>query len=584
MKKLVLCNALFLALATSSADAQVVQGLLHEGQSLTGIPAAHTVVSFGDVCVNQNGGYAVLVRTHDGANWLSHIWGSATGSAPGLLQTEATHGGLTQTTLGNGLGSFGNDIAFTDAGLTAYSASGTGGPLGTFRGAWLGNTPVAIEGTPHPSLTGKYWGEARSLGVTGGGMPYVWGEICTSSGGPVEREGVFSGLNGSNAVMLGGDLLPGLPEPIQLAGEWWPSFPEFSISAQGSNYIASVRMDGPSVNGLNDLAVVFNGAGLMLGGSLVQKGGGVPASIGGLPGEAWDDFSDLGITESGLYIFRAQLKHGGSTRDVIVVNGKIQYREDAAVAGSTTMEYIDFDGMTIGEEGHVAFYGGTLYNQQFPNRQLFFDGQPHIRNGDPVSWGAPNPTSGPYLDTMSSVRISSDEGLYFVVRAEGLHAGYVRVFSYFGAPATPSSFCFGDGSGTNCICANVGAAGEGCANSTNEGALLVANGLSKVSADSLTLTVAHCPPNTPGIFFQGNALQPSPLFLGDGLLCTTGGLTRMEVVTTGVDGFVMNSQLTSVTGATNPGETRFYQFWYRDPLSPCGSGSNTSNALQVDWE
>ena len=29
--------------------------------------------------------------------------------------------------------------------------------------------------------------------------------------------------------------------------------------------------------------------------------------------------------------------------------------------------------------------------------------------------------------------------------------------------------------------------------------------------------------------------------------------------------------------------TRDYQLWFRDGMGPCGTGSNLSNAVQVDW-
>ena len=32
-----------------------------------------------------------------------------------------------------------------------------------------------------------------------------------------------------------------------------------------------------------------------------------------------------------------------------------------------------------------------------------------------------------------------------------------------------------------------------------------------------------------------------------------------------------------------PGDTDYFQFWYRDPGGPCGQVANTTNGLRVTW-
>src|SRR5204862_180169 len=57
-----------------------------------------------------------------------------------------------------------------------------------------------------------------------------------------------------------------------------------------------------------------------------------------------------------------------------------------------------------------------------------------------------------------------------------------------GTNASGMPFCFGDGSGAACPCANNGSNGNGCANSVNAaGANLTASGAASVSADTLVL-------------------------------------------------------------------------------------------------
>jgi hypothetical protein len=149
------------------------------------------------------------------------------------------------------------------------------------------------------------------------------------------------------------------------------------------------------------------------------------------------------------------------------------------------------------------------------------------------------------------------------------------------------SFCSGDGSGTACPCGNTGGAGEGCANDTGSGARLSGSGSSSVGADDLVLSTTNLT-NGPGLFFQGdNAINNgSGNPFGDGLRCAGGTVRRLEITfaNTG-NGFTASTTVSIATdGAVNAGDTKRYQYWYRDPgSSPCSNLFNLSNGYEVSW-
>ena len=157
-------------------------------------------------------------------------------------------------------------------------------------------------------------------------------------------------------------------------------------------------------------------------------------------------------------------------------------------------------------------------------------------------------------------------------------------------------FCFGDGTGEDCPCANDGDAGHGCNNSDDTGGgLLEAFGLADVTADSLVLVASSLTEPTPCLFFQGTlALDPDgdgdfgqPF--QDGLRCAGGSVIRLgtKVAICGVASYPgLGDDLISDKGDIPAGGGPYvYQVWYRDTddlFCPPGA-SNLTNAIEIDW-
>ncbi|MBL8857089.1 MAG: hypothetical protein JNL28_01110 [Planctomycetes bacterium] len=154
------------------------------------------------------------------------------------------------------------------------------------------------------------------------------------------------------------------------------------------------------------------------------------------------------------------------------------------------------------------------------------------------------------------------------------------------APGTP--FCLGDGSIVACPCGPNGAPGHGCANlDYASGAQLLGAGVAGASlaTDTLVLTAS----NIAGVgwFLQANGASASPIPFGHGLLCAAFGVHRLSLVfpTGGVSTLPggPNPMPIHIEGMVNPGETRHYQCWYRDPIIACGTAYNITPGYTVTW-
>jgi hypothetical protein len=160
-----------------------------------------------------------------------------------------------------------------------------------------------------------------------------------------------------------------------------------------------------------------------------------------------------------------------------------------------------------------------------------------------------------------------------------------------GPPGTP--FCFGDGTtATPCPCANTGAVGHGCANSSNaSGAVLGSSGTA--SPDTVVLGASGERSTAFTIFLQGDVNTSSGIVFGDGLGCADGTLVRLYSKNA-VGGSVSAPQgaepsITARSSALGhpipPGASRYYQTYYRDPVAGfCPPATfNASNAVQIHW-
>ena len=154
---------------------------------------------------------------------------------------------------------------------------------------------------------------------------------------------------------------------------------------------------------------------------------------------------------------------------------------------------------------------------------------------------------------------------------------------------TWSSFCFGDGTGAACPCANTGAPGNGCGNSQSAaGARLeVESGVLAPLADTAVLRASGIPAGQPCLFFQGAAELAGAPF-GEGLRCAGGAVARIGVKSAvgGVATYPGPGDLNIAAKGFVPdaGGPRSYQVWYRDPSPFCGTSNfNLTNGVRILW-
>ena len=245
----------------------------------------------------------------------------------------------------------------------------------------------------------------------------------------------------------------------------------------------------------------------------------------------------------------------------------------------------DYFGWSVGINDGIAIVGAPYNDSQGmgSGAAYLFD----VATGAQTSMLLPSDSAN--YDTFGwAVAICDDDSLVGAKFDDDNGSGSGSAYLFLGSDLGPgSSFCFGDDSQAACPCGNIGGEGEGCANGLGNGALLTGSGSASLSDDDLVLTTSQLTPGS-GLYFQGNNAvnggDGNPF--GDGLRCAGGSVRRIEVTfaNTGNDLTTSTSVSIATQGDVSVGQTRHYQYWYRDSLgSPCSSGFNLSNAYEVTW-
>jgi trimeric autotransporter adhesin len=355
------------------------------------------------------------------------------------------------------------------------------------------------------------------------------------------------------------------------------------------------------------LTVFDDGSGpaLYAGGEFTTAGGNFAHHVAKWDGSAWSAIGPAGgIIDGTVSVLTV---HDDGSGPALFAGG-----EFVTVAGTPANRIAKWNGTSwsaLGSGTDAAVYALTSFDDG-SGTKLHAGGNFVTAGGNPAkriaswngtSWsalGGPGSGFDARVQALAVFDDGADGDADLYAGGMFLTAGSVpseRFAQWHGCPATPSAFCFGDGSLVACPCANDGLAGHGCENSASTGgALLAASGTT--TGDTLVLTQADMLPTALSIFAQGSAELGSPVVFGDGLRCVGGALKRLyaksAVLGTASAPEPGDSSISARSAELGdplfPGDVRYYYVYYRDSspsfcASPAGNTFNVGNALRVTW-
>jgi hypothetical protein len=414
-------------LAPAAASGEIASALLREDDELF---PGETVSSLSNTAVNHVGGYACSLSSTGSGTTISRIWGEPSGGLGMLLRSEMTIGIFEQT-------SFESFYGMSDAGQLAYGTTSTNIDSGEtgLDGVWLDDLAVLHEEDPVPSLPGM-WSNFNSRPTSTGDGTIVWvGGFADDPDSSTQNRALFSGI-GASVLIMGGDFLPGIAEPIKTTSSNIDF--DFRVSRFGSNWIDQVLVDSGSSS--NDGVMVINGIPIMSGGGMMRESLPVPPVIGGLPDEEWDNFDRMGINEAGDYFVTGDTNASSDFDEFVTLNGEIILRESDVLDwnGAPAIVSGSIEGGYMNKETDWAVTwdvaGVNLEALIFNGEILLVEGEPVDWNGDGVIDGGDNNAVVSNFTGTSSVTVGARVG------------GFVNIYftadcDFGGTPDLEGFFC-----------------------------------------------------------------------------------------------------------------------------------------------
>jgi len=402
--------------------------------------------------------------------------------------------------------------------------------------------------------------------------------------------------------------------PVSLVGHGSLNGP--SLAAPGWQFdplVVTRSLNGDGTFGLSGF--LYGGSSPQYVANVEGVGGFVASGVSGVARLGGGQAGDLQAGDSPFYLFGADMNSDG-VPDLVVANGSgagisillggggvvdDEYAPNASCQLAPVIGAGLYTGLvTLGGVADDFFAVDVLPGDTLTASVL------HIAaDGDLDSYlyeaSLPTHACGDDASFLASSTTSSNDELLSWTNQTGVTQTYFIQVRATGASGTPMCneydlhieigpapigvpICAGDGSLIDCPCDNESTDSEsGCVNATGLGAKIAATGSASVSADDVVFHISQGRVGQPSLLIQGWTLTALPF--KDGILCMGNPTERVEVVLLdGVGGGSTSSSIVTEGSIPGPGVTRYYQFWYRDPqLGPCGTGSNFTNGLSVDW-